>query len=325
MLAQLSLHESTARSNSSARRHADRTAALWLNRLQDSSTSKRLNLVYLANEVVQQSRARSKTDFLIAFEPLIGEATALAYKNASVEIQNKIRRVVEVWRARTIFDPKIQDALEKRLDEIDKTRGAQKGIGGGAKLGGSLFGGGSAGGVPSELEPLSKSQTALTKAETSARGVVATANSEHAKLTDPNTPLPSPPVHAAKLAAMMKALASAHSAMENSIKARTELIANLEQLLQTHRTSLTTDQATASDLSNRLTPNWPTSSGNTSGPTSTHPSTQTNEQLQRPCQPHTTTTTTMKSHLLLKTVGSTKASASSPPTPSTPTQPKPPA
>lgn len=253
MHTQLPLHERTARSNNSARRHADRTAALWLNRLQDSSTSKRLNLVYLANEVVQQSRARSKTDFLIAFEPLIGEATALAYKNASVEIQNKIRRVVEVWRARTIFDPKIQDALEKRLDEVDKTRGAQKGIGGGAKLGGSLFGGGSAGGVPSELEPLSKSQTALTKAETSARGVVATANSEHAKLTDPNTPLPSPPVHAAKLAAMMKALASAHSAVENSIKARTELIANLEQLLQTHRTSLTTDQATASDLSNRLT------------------------------------------------------------------------
>lgn len=107
--------------------------------------------------------------------------------------------------------------------------------------------------MPPELEPLSKSQTALTKAETSARGVVSTANSEHTKLTDLNTPLPSPPVHAAKLASLMKTLASAHSAVESSIKARTELIAGLEQLLQTHRTSLTTDQATASDLSNRLT------------------------------------------------------------------------
>jgi regulator of Ty1 transposition protein 103 len=224
-----------------------------LNRLQEASTSKRLNLVYLANEVVQQSRARSKTDFLLAFEPLIGDATALAYKNASVEIQNKIRRVIEVWRQRAIFDTKIQDALEKRLDDIDKTRGAQRGIGGGGKLGGSLFGGGSGGGVPAELEPVSKSQTVLTKTETSARGVVATANTEHAKLTDPNTPLPSPPVHAAKLASLMKTLASAHSAVESSIKARTELIAGLEQLLEKNRTSLATDQATATELSSRLT------------------------------------------------------------------------
>lgn len=211
-----------------------------------------MNLVYLANEVVQQSRARSKTDFLIAFEPLIGDATALAYKNASVEIQNKIRRVIEVWRARSIFDAKIQDALEKRLDEIDKTRGAQRTVGGSGKLGGSLFGGGSGGGVPSELDSISKSQTALTKAETSARGVVATANTEHSKLNDPSTPLPSPPVHAAKLASLMKTLASAHSAVESSIKARTELIAGLEQLLQKNRSSLATDQATATDLSNRL-------------------------------------------------------------------------
>jgi regulator of Ty1 transposition protein 103 len=201
---------------------------------------------------VQQSRARSKTDFLLAFEPLIGDATALAYKNASVEIQSKIKRVIEVWRQRGIFDVKIQDALEKRLDDIDKTRGAQRGGGGGGKLGGTLFGGGSGGGVPAELEPLSKSQAALSKAESNARGVVATANTEHTKLTDPDTPLPSPPVHAAKLASLMKTLATAHSAVESSIKARTELIAGLEQLLKTHRSSLDTDQATASELSSRL-------------------------------------------------------------------------
>jgi regulator of Ty1 transposition protein 103 len=160
--------------------------------------------------------------------------------------------VIEVWRQRAIFDTKIQDALEKRLDDIDKTRGAQRGVGGGGKLGGSLFGGGAGGGVPSELDSLSKSQTALTKAETSARGVVATANTEYSKLTDPNTPLPSPPVHAAKLASLMKTLASAHSAVESSIRARTELIAGLELLLQKNRSSLTTDQTTATDLANRL-------------------------------------------------------------------------
>jgi regulator of Ty1 transposition protein 103 len=51
----------------------------------------------------------------------------------------------------------------------------------------------------------------------------------------------------------MKTLASAHSAVESSIKARTELIAGLEQLLQKNRSSLATDQSTATDLSDRLT------------------------------------------------------------------------
>ena len=52
------------------RRHADRTASLLLQRLKDSGANKRLNLIYLANEVAQQSKARQKTDFIDAFEPV---------------------------------------------------------------------------------------------------------------------------------------------------------------------------------------------------------------------------------------------------------------
>lgn len=105
------------------RRHADRTGQLWLQRLKDSNSNKRLNLVYLANgtshprwnhlgvvetiltihvEVAQQSKARKKDDFLIAFSPVIAEATATAYKGATNEVQQKLRRVVEVWRQRLI-------------------------------------------------------------------------------------------------------------------------------------------------------------------------------------------------------------------------------
>jgi regulator of Ty1 transposition protein 103 len=54
-------------------------------------------------EVAQQSKARRKDDFLIAFSPVIAEATATAYKGATNEVQQKLRRVVEVWRTRQIF------------------------------------------------------------------------------------------------------------------------------------------------------------------------------------------------------------------------------
>ena len=98
------------------RRHADRTATLWLQRLKDSGSNKRLNLIYLANEVAQQSKVRKKDDFIIAFSPILAEATAIAYKGATNEVQQKLRRVVEVWRQRQIFEPTIQEAVEARID-----------------------------------------------------------------------------------------------------------------------------------------------------------------------------------------------------------------
>jgi regulator of Ty1 transposition protein 103 len=104
--------------------------------LKESNSNKRLNLIYLANgkpqvtgpyflvsvltrivraEVAQQTKARRKDDFLIAFSPVIAEATATAYKGATNDVQQKLRRVVEVWRQRSIFEPEIQQAIEARI------------------------------------------------------------------------------------------------------------------------------------------------------------------------------------------------------------------
>jgi regulator of Ty1 transposition protein 103 len=70
----------------------------------------------MVTEVAQQSKARRKEDFLIAFSPVIAEATATAYKGATNEVQQKLRRVVEVWRQRQIFELPIQESIETRID-----------------------------------------------------------------------------------------------------------------------------------------------------------------------------------------------------------------
>lgn len=51
----------------------------------------------------------------MAFSPVLAEATATAYKGATSDIQNKLRRVVQVWRERNIFEQPIQDAIEARI------------------------------------------------------------------------------------------------------------------------------------------------------------------------------------------------------------------
>jgi regulator of Ty1 transposition protein 103 len=53
---------------------------------------------------------------VLAFSPIIAEATATAYKGAPPDVQNKLRRVVDVWRDRNLFEQPIQEAIEARLE-----------------------------------------------------------------------------------------------------------------------------------------------------------------------------------------------------------------
>ncbi|KAL9003328.1 MAG: hypothetical protein Q9188_003804 [Gyalolechia gomerana] len=221
------------------RRHADRTCAIWLERMRETTVNKRLTLIYLANEVVQQSKARRKDDFLVAFSPVIAEATAAAYKGSTNDIQEKIRRTVEVWSQRRIFDKPIQEAVEARIQELDKSRSGKKS----GLLGGSLFSGGSTSSAPSELQPLIPLQQAVSKANATSNPARSTANAEYEKLADAAKSTPTPPVHAARLSALLKSLSSAESAVAESIKTRQDLVNGLESLLATNRTALENDQA----------------------------------------------------------------------------------
>ncbi|KAF4634257.1 hypothetical protein G7Y89_g3849 [Cudoniella acicularis] len=227
------------------RRHADRTGQLWLQRLKDSGSNKRLNLIYLANEVAQQSKARRKDDFLIAFSPVIAEATATAYKGATNEVQQKLRRVVEVWRQRQIFETPIQEAVESRIDELDKSRSSS-----GKRAGGSIFSSNPSS-VPNELVPLVEPQQTVMKLVLSTRTSTNAASADYDKLTDPSAAVPSAPVHAARLNGLLKTLANAEGAVAESIKARKLLIEGLEKLLGANRAALAAEETQFGELSNR--------------------------------------------------------------------------
>jgi len=57
----------------------------------------------------------------VAFSPVLAEATATAYKGATSDVQSKLRRVVQVWRERHIFESPIQEAIEARLQGKDSS------------------------------------------------------------------------------------------------------------------------------------------------------------------------------------------------------------
>jgi len=73
-------------------------------------------LIYLANDVVQQSKARRKDEFPRAFAGIIAEAMEIGYRGSTPEVQGKMRRVLSVWRERNVFEPAILGEIDHRLD-----------------------------------------------------------------------------------------------------------------------------------------------------------------------------------------------------------------
>ncbi|CAI6341029.1 unnamed protein product [Periconia digitata] len=225
------------------RRHADKIAQLWFQRVKESQANKRLTLVYLANEIAQQAKIRKKEEFIKAFDPVIVEGSSAAYKGSGPDIQNKIRRVIEVWRQRTVFKPQVQDEIERALNEIDRSRSTRK-----PALGGSLF---SSSSIPPELKSVEPFATAVQKAELNIKPALATANQEYEKLTNPNNTIPTAPLHAAHLATLVRNLAVAESAVADGIKARKELIAGLEKLLETNKSKVAQEETQLADVKSR--------------------------------------------------------------------------
>ncbi|KAL1900277.1 hypothetical protein Sste5346_002588 [Sporothrix stenoceras] len=231
------------------RRHAERTVQLWFQRLKDSPSPKRLNLVYLANEVTQQSKARHKEDFVLAFAPVIAEAIAAAYKGAPSEVQTKLRRVVEVWRERNIFEQPIQAAVESRIEELDKAKGASRTAIGGSIFGNSSSSSSSAAALPQEFVPLVAPQRSVTKLLISTQGAASKADSEYEKIM--NNPPPAAPVYAARLNGLLKTIADGEDAVAQMVRARTDLKTVLDNLQAQYQKLLEADQQRLAQLAQR--------------------------------------------------------------------------
>lgn len=89
-------------------RYAQRTAEEWERYLAKAPISKKLPLIYLANDVVQQSRAKRKTEFIDAFGKLLPRALSQAYKEVPESTKKRISKVVNVWKERRIFPTPVE-------------------------------------------------------------------------------------------------------------------------------------------------------------------------------------------------------------------------
>ena len=125
------------------------------------------------------------------------------------------------------------------IAELDKSRSANRK----PALGGSLFSSSSGPSAPPEFQPLVALQITLSKASAVTASAVSTANTEYDKLTDPSKSVPTPPVYAARLSALLKNLSSAESAVSDTLKARRALIDGLEKIIETNKASIASEES----------------------------------------------------------------------------------
>jgi hypothetical protein len=101
-------------------KHYDKSAGLavteWRNALQQAREDQYLPLLYVANEVLQNSKRNRGNKFLEAFSPILGQALIFISQRSSAATVDKIRRTIKIWGDRRVFSVRFVNELLKGLE-----------------------------------------------------------------------------------------------------------------------------------------------------------------------------------------------------------------
>ena len=105
------------------KRHAADVVRTWERAFQAADMEKRLILIYLANDIVQTSRSQGR-DFIEAFHKALPEAFKHMVKHSDERVQQKLKKLVMVWRDRNVWGHKALGLYMDLVKGVDITGGA---------------------------------------------------------------------------------------------------------------------------------------------------------------------------------------------------------
>jgi hypothetical protein len=112
-------HPSITAGASAMLKHYDRSAETavteWRNALQSCTIPQLLPLLYVANEVLQNSKRNRGNAFLEAFSPTLGQALQHVCQRAP-DLVEKVRRTAKIWGDRRVFSVRFVGELLKGLE-----------------------------------------------------------------------------------------------------------------------------------------------------------------------------------------------------------------
>ncbi|KAI9207854.1 RNA polymerase II-binding domain-containing protein [Polychytrium aggregatum] len=84
------------------RKRAAESVDTWFEELRKCTSSKKLTMLYLCNDIVQNSKRRGE-EFVRLFGNVLPAAISHIYRHGTVAIQNKTLRVLGIWEERHIY------------------------------------------------------------------------------------------------------------------------------------------------------------------------------------------------------------------------------
>jgi hypothetical protein len=88
----------------------------WRNALHQARQDQYLPLLYVANEVLQNSKRNRGNKFLEAFSPTLGQALIFVSQRSPADEVEKIRRTIKIWAERHVFSVRFVTELLKGLE-----------------------------------------------------------------------------------------------------------------------------------------------------------------------------------------------------------------
>ncbi|KAL3906335.1 MAG: hypothetical protein SGILL_009310, partial [Bacillariaceae sp.] len=88
----------------------------WRNVLHQARHDQYLPLLYVANEVLQNSKRNRGNKFLEAFSPTLGQALIFISQRSTGQDVEKIRRTIKIWAERHVFSVRYVTELLKGLE-----------------------------------------------------------------------------------------------------------------------------------------------------------------------------------------------------------------
>lgn len=197
--------------------------------------------------MVQQSRARKRQEFTDAFASVIPDVVSETYKVVPKDIKEKIKRVIDVWKQRTVFSQPV-------LDDIDSktfSSGGAPNTGGGSNLLGGNLGGFGGPMIPPSLKQLTSLQKLLDDSGPKAESAYDPAVKEYTNLFESES-LPAPPAYSKSLASLLSTLESTMESTKKSVGTRKEILSHLKTLVETNESKLENEQTRITDLENKI-------------------------------------------------------------------------
>ncbi|XP_077599469.1 regulation of nuclear pre-mRNA domain-containing protein 1A-like [Stigmatopora nigra] len=96
------------------RKHSKNIVHVWFNELVKVPESRKLTFLYLANDVIQNSKKKGP-EFTQDFAPVIVDAFKHVYRECEEGCKKQLGRVLSIWQERGVYDSELLEQLSRVL------------------------------------------------------------------------------------------------------------------------------------------------------------------------------------------------------------------